>query len=414
MFEASFRFGVGGTSWRSSIDFRHCNLKQELKNQNKVHWLKGIAFNAHMKCWDFDKFDDILADPTWHVAMNWWSLSRCIEIFHSWRHYRWLKTSWKLSTDVTKGRVKFVFPRDVWSFWVIGNGTSFESIQARFLTFWQAHVCRWFPSRHLNWLDFDVSEVEKWQSRNDLSCEKLGCVFGYNPVSESGRMTAKAWRSTTLRWRHHVLCILCVSDISVYCWKVGVRHDSPGNVGSFATAPAWNTKRSAIPETWMLQMSYSSRIPGMFCHRFGSGIQSHPWGLLHAHHHRHGSCPKHWQFPHKDGQTRKWSKNNFMDWWECALSNMRRYPAPGYPYEGWASLFEIPRMYDSMTKAIWLWLVFLPADSCELFCAFQTTNEAPTQKSQLFEFRTFQAQQCLQLSTSFINFLFIAGCWRCP
>ena len=54
--------------------------------------------------------------------------------------------------------------------------------------------------------------------------------------------------------------------------------------------------------------------------------KSHPWGLLHAHHHRHGSCPKHWPFPHKDGQTCKWSKNNFMDWWECALSNMRRYP----------------------------------------------------------------------------------------
>ena len=218
----------------------------------------------------------------------------------------------------------------------------FSPRRLKFLGDWQRNIFRINPSTILDILastclqmvSFKTFELtcfwcvwshEKWQSQNDLSCKKLGCVFGYNPVSESGRMTAKAWRSTTLRWRHRVLCILCISDISVYCWKVGVRHDSPGNVGSFATAPAWNTTRSAIPETWMLQMSYSSRIPGMFCHRFGYP-KSHPWGLLHAHHHRHGSCPKHWPFPHKDGQTCKWSKNNFMDWWECALSNMRRYP----------------------------------------------------------------------------------------
>lgn len=275
----------------------------------------------------------------------------------------------------------------------------FSPRHLKFLGDWQRNIFRINPSTILDILastclqmvSFKTFELtsfwcvwshEKWQSRNDLSCEKLGCVFGYNPVSESGRMTAKAWRSTTLRWRHRVLCmlcILCVSDISVYCWKVGVRHDSPGNVGSFATAPAWNTTRSAIPETWMLQMSYSSRIPGMFCHRFGSGIPSlipedccMPTTTGMDPVRRIDNFPIKMVKPANGQRTISWIGEN-AHWVTCEDTL-----SPGISLsEGWACLFEIPRMYDSMTKAIWLWLVFLPADSCELFFPFQTTNEAP-------------------------------------
>lgn len=234
----------------------------------------------------------------------------------------------------------------------------FSLRRLKFLGDWQRNIFRINPSTILDilastclqmvsfktfeyiWTDLILMCLKSWKMTITKWCIlwEAGMCFwlqcGFWVRTDDRKGLEKYHASLKAPCIMHIMHII----ISVYCWKVGVRHDSPGNVGSFATAPAWNTTRSALPETWMLQMSYSSRIPGMFCHRFGSP-KSHPWGLLHAHHHRHGSCPKHWQFPHKDGQTCKWSKNNFMDWWECALSNMRRYPGiPGYPYEGWASM----------------------------------------------------------------------------
>lgn len=273
------------------------------------------------------------------------------------------------------------FLQDIWTDFFLMCLKSWKMTITKWFILWEAGMCFWLQSCF--WVRTDDRKgLEKYHASL-----KAPCFMHIMRISVllKGRSPARFSRQ---RWK--------------LCDGSSLKHHKKCH--------PWNL------DVVFCQMSYSSRIPGMFCHRFGSGIPS--------------LIPEDCCMPTTTGMDPVRSIDNFpikmvkpangqrtISWigenahWVTCEDTL----SPGISLsEGWACLFEIPRMYDSMTKAIWLWLVFLPADSCELFFPFQTTNEAPTQKSQLFEFRAFQAQQCLQLSTSFINFLFIAGCWRCP